>query len=127
MKLPLNRKFSPLKTSLTLLFNETILNLKKSMQHSSKRIEVINDKYYKSQVTKDIVQATSPLFRSSNVVENRRKEQNDLRWVEVRHNKRSRFTSYKSNMNRPRDIDIRQRPTVSYYTPTYNRYSTLGN
>ena len=54
MKLPYNKKFSAVKKSLSCLYNGTLMDLKLKSQFGRK-IVVAEDKYYKKEVTRDII------------------------------------------------------------------------
>ena len=106
MKLPVRKKDSALKTTLSKLFNETISNLKKDASRCE-QITILEDRYYKQEVTTDIANAVKSLFKGGDDVIKR---------------EQSGWKTLKSGSK----VSERQ-STRGFILPTKNRFEQLGN
>ena len=66
MKLPINKKFSATKKSLSCLYNGTLKDLKLKSQCGTKII-IADDRYYKTDLTSDIINLTASSLRTSSL------------------------------------------------------------
>ena len=106
MKLPIRKKDSLLKTTLSRLFNETIINLKNSASHCDQLI-LLEDRYYKRQVTSDLIGTITQVVHEDAKL---RKEEEE-------------WNTAKSG----RKVSKPVRSSQSFILPTMNRFEHLGN
>ena len=115
MKLPIRKKDPSFKKSLSNLFNNTLIDLHKESRFREK-IAVIEDKYFRNEVTADLAKLITTMFpcKSSekvNVTSNSHKEDNS-NWQTVKEGK---------------SLPHRTKTTTPFTIPTNNRFRPLGN
>ena len=106
MKLPIRKKDSSLKTMLSTQYNETITNLIKERSLSD-RVILLEDKYYKREVTSDLIRTIAPYIQGDS---NRDKAKSEWKTVEVGRGSSRNLVS-----------------TPTFVLPTKNRFNQLGN
>ena len=110
MKLPVRRKFSSTKTSLSKTFNNTLEELHRRSPNRHK-ILLINDRYHKKEVTADIIYSVSQIFSSN--PGNDKTVINTGQWLEPKHGRgfqRQNSRKHKTSRNNTYDpLPIRNR------------------
>ena len=122
MKLPL-RKLPPNALYLSRLYNETLLNLhlKSPLQ---KKMSVLNDRYYKTDVTTDLVQRIATLFPND---AKSTKQTNATNTSSQRHNHWSQPKPGRGFQRRNSRRLLKVSSTNEFIMPTSNRFETQGN